>query len=68
MREKHNLGDLSLKKYMYTNINMQQGKTCRLQLPVHYLYMYMYIDVYVVACAGPEVRVFHTNRLTESRQ
>ena len=37
---------------------MQQGKTCTLQLPVHYIYMY--IDV--VACAGPEVHVLHTNR------
>ena len=35
---------------------MQQGKTCTLQLPVHYIY----IDV--VACAGPEVHVIHTNR------
>ena len=43
---------------MRTNSNMQQGKTCTLQLPVHYIYIY--IDV--VACAGPEVHVLHTNR------
>ena len=43
---------------MHTNSNMQQGKTCMLQLPVHYIYIY--IDV--VACAGPEVHVLHTNR------
>ena len=59
MRElKVQSGDLSLKKYMRTNSNMQQGKTCMLQLPVHYIYIY--IDV--VACAGPEVHVLHTNR------
>ena len=55
---KYNLGTCLWKKYMHTNSNMQQGKTCTLQLPVHYIYMY--IDV--VACAGPEVHVLHTNR------